>query len=124
PPRLDDGRLPAPRAGRRGQNLPPPRHALRDEDRAPGARPRGAGRGDRPPTRAGGGGSPSTRREPVLSGLAGEARILRPTGDSAYEIYHDALAGPILDWRGGWPGGPRRPGGTGRRGPAPPAGAA
>ena len=26
-------------------------------------------------------------------------RILRPVGASRYEIYHDALAAPILDWR-------------------------
>ena len=45
---------------------------------------------------------PSERLEPVLARLAGEARILRPVGDDAYEIYHDALAGPILDWRARW----------------------
>src|SRR5262249_55047303 len=45
---------------------------------------------------------PSEQLEPVLSRLAGKARILRPAGDGAYEIYHDALAGPILDWRARW----------------------
>ena len=45
---------------------------------------------------------PAERLEPVLARLSGEARILRPAGDSSYEIYHDALAGPILHWRAGW----------------------
>ena len=45
---------------------------------------------------------PSARLEPVLAQLAGEVRILRPAGDGAYEIYHDALAGPILHWRAAW----------------------
>jgi roadblock/LC7 domain-containing protein len=29
----------------------------------------------------------------------GEVRILRPVGGGTYEIYHDVLAAPILDWR-------------------------
>jgi len=37
--------------------------------------------------------------EPVLQRLAGAIHILRPLGGKSYEIYHDALAGPILDWR-------------------------
>jgi WD40 repeat protein/cytoskeletal protein RodZ len=41
--------------------------------------------------------------EPVLSSLASE-RILRPTGANGhagnlYEIYHDVLAGAVLEWR-------------------------
>jgi CHASE2 domain-containing sensor protein len=39
------------------------------------------------------------RLEPLVGRLAGEARILRPIGEDSHEIYHDALAGPILDWR-------------------------
>ena len=39
------------------------------------------------------------RLERVLAALAGEARILRPVGDGAYEIYHDVLAAAVLDWR-------------------------
>jgi CHASE2 domain-containing sensor protein len=35
----------------------------------------------------------------LLHTLSGDARILRPLPDGAYEIYHDALAGPILAWR-------------------------
>jgi adenylate cyclase len=35
----------------------------------------------------------------VLERLAGEMRILRPVGEESYEIYHDALAAPVLDWR-------------------------
>jgi WD40 repeat protein len=46
---------------------------------------------------------PKERLEPVLSRLAArEVFILRPAGDDKYEIYHDALAGPILDWRARW----------------------
>ena len=41
---------------------------------------------------------PGDRLEPVLAQLGGEARILRPVGNGAFEIYHDALAGPVLDW--------------------------
>lgn len=37
--------------------------------------------------------------ERVLAALAGEARILRPVADRAYEIYHDVLATAVLDWR-------------------------
>jgi hypothetical protein len=36
---------------------------------------------------------------PVVDSLAGKVRVLRPAGDGRYEIYHDALAGPIVDWR-------------------------
>jgi WD40 repeat protein len=45
---------------------------------------------------------PLDRLDPVLERLAGEPRILRHVGESAYEIYHDALAGPILAWRSRW----------------------
>src|SRR5262249_35259196 len=39
----------------------------------------------------------------VLEQLSGErARILRPAGEEGYEIRHDALAAPILDWRARW----------------------
>jgi CHASE2 domain-containing sensor protein len=38
----------------------------------------------------------------VLERLTREARILQPVGDSRYEIYHDALAGPIVEWRTRW----------------------
>ena len=40
--------------------------------------------------------------EPLVERLAGSARVLRPAGDGRYEIYHDALAGPILDWQQRW----------------------
>jgi WD40 repeat protein len=40
----------------------------------------------------------------VLERLTREARILQAIGDSRYEIYHDALARPILDWRRRWQG--------------------
>ncbi len=45
--------------------------------------------------------SERTREEtvPILDKLSGDVRILRPVGASSYEIYHDALAAPILDWR-------------------------
>ena len=43
--------------------------------------------------------------EDVVDRLSGDVRILRPAGDGRYEIYHDALAGPIADW-----GRPRRNG--------------
>jgi WD40 repeat protein len=37
---------------------------------------------------------------PVLAALSGpDVRILRPTADGRYEIYHDVLAEPILDWQ-------------------------
>jgi CHASE2 domain-containing sensor protein len=53
-------------------------------------------------------GLPEPRVEPVLERLSeGESRILRavpaPAGSSkacAYEIFHDALAAPILEWSG------------------------
>ena len=45
---------------------------------------------------------PRERLEPVLEELSGEVRILRPTADGAYEVYHDALVGPILHWRAVW----------------------
>jgi WD40 repeat protein len=38
----------------------------------------------------------------VLERLTRDARILQPTGDGKYQIAHDALARPILDWRAGW----------------------
>jgi Novel STAND NTPase 1 len=43
--------------------------------------------------------APEEKVEPLLDRLSGyQARILRGTGDG-YEIYHDVLAAPILDWR-------------------------
>src|SRR5207253_2192500 len=44
-------------------------------------------------------GVPLERLIPVLTGLAGDARILRPVANGAYEIYHDVLAAAVLDWR-------------------------
>jgi WD40 repeat protein len=38
----------------------------------------------------------------VLERLTREGRILQAIGGSRYEIYHDALARPILDWRRRW----------------------
>ncbi len=38
----------------------------------------------------------------VLERLTRDARILQAIGDARYEIYHDALARPILDWRRRW----------------------
>src|SRR5207248_412816 len=35
----------------------------------------------------------------LLNLFAGESRIVRPLPNGSYEIYHDALAGPILAWR-------------------------
>jgi len=36
----------------------------------------------------------------VLGKLAaGGTRVVRPAGEDAYEIYHDVLAGAVLDWR-------------------------
>jgi WD40 repeat protein len=45
---------------------------------------------------------PADRLEPLVERLAGPARVLRPAGDGRYEIYHDALAGPIHDWQQRW----------------------
>ena len=45
---------------------------------------------------------PEERLEPLVEQLAGDVRILRRAGDGRYEIYHDALAGPILDWTARW----------------------
>jgi WD40 repeat protein len=45
---------------------------------------------------------PEERLEPLVEQLTGDVRILRPAGDGRYEIYHDALAGPILDWNARW----------------------
>ncbi|MFN2628750.1 MAG: hypothetical protein ABR569_08965 [Gaiellaceae bacterium] len=43
---------------------------------------------------------PEARVSEVLNRLsAGDVRILRPLGEDKYEIYHDVLAAPILDWR-------------------------
>ncbi|HEY0343355.1 MAG TPA: WD40 repeat domain-containing protein [Solirubrobacteraceae bacterium] len=42
---------------------------------------------------------PEAVAKPILETLSGEVRILRPVGEASYEIYHDALAAPILDWR-------------------------
>jgi WD40 repeat protein len=45
-------------------------------------------------------GLPEAEVAPVLVALSGaDVRILRPTADGRYEIYHDVLAEPILDWR-------------------------
>jgi WD40 repeat protein len=44
----------------------------------------------------------------VLERLTREARILQATGDARYEIYHDALARPILEWRRRWQAGQDR----------------
>jgi WD40 repeat protein len=44
---------------------------------------------------------PAARLEPLVDRLVDE-RILRPAGDGRYEIYHDALAGPIADWQRRW----------------------
>jgi WD40 repeat protein len=38
----------------------------------------------------------------VLERLTREARMLQAIGDTRYEISHDALAEPILDWRRRW----------------------
>jgi WD40 repeat protein len=38
----------------------------------------------------------------VLERLTRTARVLQAVGGGRYEIYHDALARPILDWRGRW----------------------
>jgi WD40 repeat protein len=46
--------------------------------------------------------APPEQIEHVIDLLAGEVRVLRPAGDGRYEIYHDALAGPIVDWRRRW----------------------
>lgn len=43
--------------------------------------------------------APKEKVGPLLDRLSGpQARILRGTGDG-YDIYHDVLAAPILDWR-------------------------
>ena len=55
---------------------------------------------------------PATQLEPLIDRLAGDVRILRPAGDGRYEIYHDALAGPIADWQRRWQAQKRR-GGSG-----------
>ena len=41
-------------------------------------------------------------RERRARALTREGRILQATGNGRYEIYHDALARPILDWRRRW----------------------
>jgi WD40 repeat protein len=46
--------------------------------------------------------APLQRITDVVDRLSGEVRVLRPAGDGRYEIYHDALAGPIVDWRRRW----------------------
>jgi WD40 repeat protein len=45
---------------------------------------------------------PPAQIEHVVDRLSGDVRILRPAGDGRYEIYHDALAGPIADWSRRW----------------------
>jgi WD40 repeat protein len=45
---------------------------------------------------------PEGEIEPLVSRLTGDVRILRGAGEGRYEIYHDALAGPILDWHARW----------------------
>ena len=90
-PRRRARRAAGARPGRRRPGLPPPRHAVGDEDRASAS-----------PT------SPTTRAcrrsgsSRSSTQLAGDVRILRGAGEGRYEIYHDALAGPILDWHARW----------------------
>jgi WD40 repeat protein len=43
-----------------------------------------------------------TQLRPLVDELAGDVRILRSAGDGRYEIYHDALAQPVLDWTNRW----------------------
>jgi WD40 repeat protein len=45
---------------------------------------------------------PEEQIEPLVKQLTGDVRILRGAGEGRYEIYHDALSGPILDWRARW----------------------
>ncbi len=46
-------------------------------------------------------GQPPAAVESVLRRLAGaDKRVVRPSGEDAYEIYHDVLAPAVLDWRG------------------------
>jgi Novel STAND NTPase 1/WD domain, G-beta repeat len=45
---------------------------------------------------------PEERIEPLVEQLTGDVRILRGAGEERYEIYHDALSGPILDWSARW----------------------
>ena len=92
------GRSTPKRAGGRRRCLLLPRHALEDEDRPLGLRPR---RVDEAP-RAGGRAGPRQalpRRERTHSstGLHAGSR-----GDVRYELFHDLLAEPILDWRRGF----------------------
>jgi CHASE2 domain-containing sensor protein len=42
---------------------------------------------------------PETTVTPILERLTRDARILQPVGESRYQITHDALAAPILEWR-------------------------
>jgi hypothetical protein len=45
-------------------------------------------------------GAPPAAVASVLGKLAaGSTRVVRPAGEDAYEIYHDVLAGAVLDWR-------------------------
>jgi hypothetical protein len=45
-------------------------------------------------------GAPPAAVASVLAKLAaGGTRVVRPAGEDAYEIYHDVLAGAVLDWR-------------------------
>ena len=45
-------------------------------------------------------GAPPAAVASVLGKLAaGGTRVVRPAGEDAYEIYHDVLAGAVLDWR-------------------------
>src|SRR5262249_50674004 len=45
-------------------------------------------------------GVPEAELTPVLEKLSGgDTRILRPVGESSYEIYHDVLADAVLGWR-------------------------
>jgi CHASE2 domain-containing sensor protein len=45
---------------------------------------------------------PESSVTPVLDRLTGGTRILQAVDESRYEIYHDALAAPILAWRRRW----------------------
>ena len=78
------------RAPADGGRVPLPGHAVRREDRPAPERPRPAHRRARRTT------SPA----PLEKLAGGDARILRPVDDApSYEIFHDVLAQPLLDWQ-------------------------
>ena len=74
-------------AGDRGAALRPPRHAVGDEDRARGVRPRASSPG-----------RPEAEIQPVIATLANH-RILRTDESGRWEIFHDVLAGAVLGWK-------------------------